>query len=104
MKHTELMIFEGVMCCSTGICGPEPDKTLIEFNDTLKRLQEDYPELNIQRANMSFNLDVFRTNKDILQLVKERGVEILPVIRIDGLVVSRQKYMTYEELKKVLED
>jgi len=102
MKHKELMIFEGVMCCSTGICGPEPDKTLVEFNDTLKRLQKDYPDLKIQRANMSFNLDVFRENSDILKLVKEKGVEVLPVIRIDGSVVSQQKYLMYDELKKVL--
>lgn len=53
MKHNKLMIFEGTMCCESGICGVEPDKTLVEFSDTLKKLKNDYPELQIQRANMS---------------------------------------------------
>ena len=37
MSENNLIIYEGAMCCSTGICGPEPDKELIEFNETLKK-------------------------------------------------------------------
>mgnify|MGYP001507819427 FL=1 len=25
-------IYEEAMCCSTGVCGPEPDETLIKVN------------------------------------------------------------------------
>ena len=103
MKHNKLMIFEGTMCCDSGVCGVEPDKILVEFADTLKKLKKDYPEMQIQRANMSHSLDVYRQNLDILQMIKARGVGILPIISIDGNIVSQQRYMKYEELKQALE-
>ena len=103
MKHKKLMIFEGTMCCGSGVCGPEPDKTLVEFSDTIKKLEKDYPEMQIQRANMSHNLDIYRQNLDILQIIKGKGVGILPIISIDGTIVSQQKYLKYEELKQALE-
>ena len=34
MSNQELTIYEGAMCCATGVCGPEPDRELIEFNET----------------------------------------------------------------------
>jgi hypothetical protein len=103
MKHNKLAIFEGTMCCESGVCGVEPDKALVEFNDTLKKLKKDFPEMQIQRANMSHNLDVYRQNLDILQIIREKGVGILPIISIDGNIVARQKYPKYEELKQALE-
>jgi hypothetical protein len=103
MKHNKLMIFEGTMCCESGVCGVEPDKTLVEFGDTLKKLKKDYPEMQIQRANMSHGLDIYRQNLDILQMIKAKGVGILPIISIDGTIVSQQKYLKYEELKQALE-
>ena len=103
MKHNKLMIFEGTMCCESGVCGAEPDKILVEFSDTIKKLKRDYPEMQIQRANMSHSLDVYRQNLDILQMIKAKGVGILPIISIDGNIVSQQRYMKYEELKQALE-
>lgn len=103
MKHKKLAIFEGTMCCESGVCGAEPDKVLVEFSDTVKKLKKDYPELQIVRANMSHSLDVFRQNLDILQMIKAKGVGILPIISIDGNIVSQQRYMKYEELKQALE-
>jgi hypothetical protein len=103
MKHKELMIFEGTMCCDSGVCGPQTDRTLIEFNETLKQLKKEYPDVKIQRANMSSNLNVFIQNQDILKLVREKGLEIFPLIRLDGNVVSQQKYMTHTELKALLD-
>ena len=56
MTKINLVIYEGAMCCSTGVCGPEPNKELIELNEALKRLQKEFKELNAVRAlclNMS---------------------------------------------------
>jgi len=103
MKHKKLSIFEGAMCCDSGVCGAEPDTILVEFADTLKKLKLDYPELEIQRANMSHGLDVFRKNIDVLIMIKNKGTGILPLILIDGEVYSQQRYPKYEELKRELE-
>ena len=102
MAKKDLLIYEGPMCCSTGICGPEPDKTLIEFNETLKKLQKEFKGLRITRANMSSNIGMFRENKDILQLVQANGLDVLPITTIDGRIVSKQRYLKYEELRKAL--
>ena len=103
MARNNLIIYEGAMCCSTGVCGPEPDKELIEFNDTLKKLQKEFKELNVMRASMSFNINMFLENKEIFQLVKENGPNILPITMINGKIIAKQRYQKYAELKKILD-
>ncbi len=99
----ELTVFEGAMCCPTGVCGPNVDKTLIDFNETLKKLASEYKDLKITRASMSFNVQLFMQTPEIRNLVKENGPSILPVTIIDGSVVMKQKYPKYEELKVLLD-
>lgn len=98
----ELIIFEGAMCCSTGVCGPEPDRNLIEFNETLRRLQDEFPDWKIIRASMSFNLNMFLENKQVFELVKQNGPDILPLTALDGNIIGRRKYLKYEELKRLI--
>lgn len=83
MAKKIMTIYEGALCCSTGVCGPEPDNELIEFNQTLKKIQSEFKELNITRANMSFNIRLFLENKQIFGLIKEKGPEILPIITLN---------------------
>lgn len=105
MPQNELIIYEGAMCCSTGLCGPEPDRELIEFNETVKKLQSQYNgQLNIIRASLAFNSLMFLANKEVFQMVKDNGQEILPITTINGEIVARQKYLKYDEIKKLLEE
>lgn len=101
--NRNLVIYEGAMCCSTGICGPEPDKELVEFTETLKKLQNDYKDLNITRASLSFNVGMFLENNEISRVIREEGLNVLPIVSIDGKVVSKQKYPKYVELKREVE-
>ncbi len=105
MPRNELIIYEGAMCCSTGVCGPEPDQELIALNETIKKLQSDYNgRLNIIRASLAFNSLMFFTNKEVFQMVKDNGQEILPITAINGEIVARKKYLKYDEIKKLLEE
>ncbi len=104
MPKNELIIYEGAMCCSTGVCGPEPDKRLIEFSETIKKLQAMYNgRLRIIRASLTFNTLMFTANKEILQLVKENGQEILPITTVNGEIIAKQKYLKFDELQIILE-
>lgn len=103
MVKNELVIFEGPMCCSTGICGPEPDKVLIELNESLKRLQREFADLKITRASMSSNAQMFLENDEVLGLVKKGGPGILPITVVNGRIVSKQKYMKHDEMKEAVE-
>ncbi|MDO8725900.1 MAG: arsenite efflux transporter metallochaperone ArsD [Candidatus Methanoperedens sp.] len=104
MTKLNLVIYEGAMCCSTGVCGPEPNKELIELNEALKRLQKEFKELNAVRASMSFNLSMFLENNAISQLLKENGPGVLPITTINGKIIARKNYLTYAELKKEIEN
>lgn len=102
MSKNTLIIYEGAMCCSTGVCGPEPDKDLIEFNKTLKRLQGEFKDLDITRASISFNVKMFLEDKEIFQLVREKGQDILPITTINREIIAKQKYLKFDELKAAL--
>jgi hypothetical protein len=105
MEKNELIIYEGAMCCSTGVCGPEPDQSLIAFNDTVKRLQNDYGNrLLIMQASLTFNTLIFLSHPEIARLVKENGPQVLPITTLNGEIIARQKYLSSEELKAVIEE
>jgi hypothetical protein len=100
MAKNELIIYEGALCCSTGICGPEPDKSLIELNEALRKSQGDFKNLKIIRASLSHNAQAFLENEEVLRLVKEKGTEILPITVLNGRIISKQRYMKYDEMKE----
>ena len=102
MSENNLIIYEGAMCCSTGICGPEPDKELIEFNETLKKINNEFSDLKITRVSLSFDVKMFLENNEIFQLVKENGKEILPITTINGKIIAKKKYLKLNELKEEL--
>jgi len=104
MEKNELIIYEGAMCCSTGVCGQEPDRDLIEFNETLKRLQNEYDgRLTIMRASLMFNSLIFLAHPEITRLIKENGPGILPITTVNGEIIAGQKYLKYEVLKAAIE-
>lgn len=102
MTKDTMIIFEGALCCSTGICGPEPNKALIELNEDLKRLKTERPDVEIMRASLTFNLDTFLENNEVLEMVKAQGPDILPVTTLNGKVVAERRYPTYEEFEALL--
>ncbi len=104
MVKKELIIFEGALCCPTGICGPEPNKELIELNETLQKVQREFRDVSVVRASISFNINMFLEKNEIIELVKEHGPNILPITTINGKIIAQQRYLPYAELKKALEE
>jgi hypothetical protein len=102
MPKNELIIYEGAMCCSTGVCGPEPDKELIEFSETIKKLPAAFEGLKVTRAGLAFNPLLFSANKEVLRLLKENGQGVLPITTLNGEIIARQKYLTFDELKRLI--
>jgi len=98
----KLIIYEGMLCCSTGICGPEPNQALIQLSEDVKRLQAEFPDESITRVSMSFNAQMFLQSPDILELLKKQGTEILPISTLNGKILVEQRYMTYDEMKAAL--
>ena len=101
---TELKLYEEAMCCSTGVCGPNPDDELVEMSAALDQLDEAFEDAEISRANMQHNIDDFLNTQEIYDLVQEEGPEILPITTVDGEIVAKEEYLSYDEMAAELRD
>lgn len=98
----KLIIFEGMLCCSTGLCGPEPDQALVQLNEDVKKLQIEFPNESIIRASLSFNAKAFLDYPEVLKMVNESGTNVLPITVLNGKILAKQRYMTRDEMRAAL--
>ena len=104
IKNVKIEIFDPPMCCPTGLCGPNIDPALLDVNEAILKLQKEYDgQLKIERYLLSQQGPKFMQNKDIMELLKKNGVEILPITIANGKVVKEKAYPTYEEMKSYAE-
>ncbi|EMA40235.1 arsenite efflux transporter metallochaperone ArsD [Halobiforma nitratireducens] len=99
----DVTIFEDAMCCSTGVCGPDPDEELVQLTRTVDRLRDEYDDIDITRANLANDVGVFLHNQEIYDAVQEEGPSILPITTVDGEVVEQGEYLQYETLESEIE-
>ena len=95
---TRIQLYEEAMCCSTGVCGPDPDDELVEVSAALDQLEGAFDDLEVNRANMQHNIDQFLNTQEIYDLVEANGPEILPITTVDGEIVAKGEYLSYDEL------
>jgi hypothetical protein len=100
---TQLKLYEEAMCCSTGVCGPDPDDELVELSAALDQLEDEFEDAEISRANMQHNIDQFLNTEEIADLVEAHGPEILPITTVDGEIVAKEAYLSYDELAAELD-
>lgn len=94
----KLEIYDPAMCCPTGVCGPSVDPELARVASALFLLEgKGFP---IQRYNLGSEPNAFVTNEVVNQLLNKRGVEVLPIVLLDGKVVKKGTYPTNEELSE----
>lgn len=92
----EIRVYDPAMCCSTGICGPSVDPELVRIASDLESLKK--RGLDVQRYNLSQDLDAFASNETVKALLKEHGTDILPVTFVDGEVRKVREYPSAGEL------
>jgi len=92
----KLEVYDPPMCCSSGVCGPSVDKRLVEFSAYLEWLKSRGVE--VARYSPTQQYDTFASNSAVVKTVNERGTESLPLILVDGEVVSIGGYPDREEL------
>ncbi|MDS0526735.1 arsenite efflux transporter metallochaperone ArsD [Clostridium sp. SHJSY1] len=97
----KMTIFDPAMCCSTGVCGPSVNKELLRVATTINTLKNKGVE--IERYNLSNNPQFFVDNKEINEILNTKGVDALPVIIVDGVIVKEGSYPTNEEFCNLLE-
>ena len=91
-----VQIYDKPMCCSTGICGPQVDPVLPRFASVLDWIKAQGNV--VERYSLSQNPEEFAKNEEVKTLLGSEGVECLPLVMIDGKVVSRTTYPSRDQL------
>jgi AhpD family alkylhydroperoxidase len=96
MKMVKIEVFDPPMCCTSGVCGPEPDSRLSSFAGDLTRLQD--AGVEVRRFNLAQEPAAFVANPQVKQIVDTAGADGLPVVLVDGRVVCRGEYPSRQSL------
>ena len=92
MKNVQ--VYDKPMCCSTGVCGPQVDPVLPRFVADLDWLKSQGNQ--VERFNLAQQPMAFIENKEVHQLLESEGTDCLPLILVNGKIVSRKDYPTRE--------
>ena len=95
----KVQIFDPPMCCSTGICGPGVDRSLVEFTADLDWLKRQGVE--VERYNLSQQTDAFVNNMTVREALKKDGNDCLPLVLVDGKIVLQGSYPKRDILAKM---
>jgi AhpD family alkylhydroperoxidase len=91
-----LEVYDPPMCCSSGVCGPDPDPQLTRFSAHLAWLRRKGVE--VRRYNLAQEPLSFTQNPDVKRLIDETDGKGLPVIVLDGKVKQHGAYPSRSEL------
>lgn len=93
---SQVQVYDKAMCCSTGVCGPQVDPVLPRFAADLDWLASQGNQ--VRRFNLSQDPADFASNDTVKQMLADEGVECLPLVIVDGRVMSRSEYPSRENL------
>jgi glutaredoxin len=77
----KIQVYDPPMCCSTGVCGTNVDKKLVEFASALKTLAES--GVIVERFNMAHTPQAFIENVKVKELLTQKGQKSLPYIFVN---------------------
>jgi len=89
-KMKTIHVYDKPMCCSTGVCGPQVDPVLPQFAADLDWLKTQGNQ--VERFNLAQQPAAFAENEEVRQLLAAEGTSCLPLIVVNGVVMSRGQY------------
>ena len=92
----KLEVFDPAMCCSTGVCGSEVDPELVRFAGDLEWLKRQGVE--VVRYNLAQSPAEFANTTLVKNALSQDGNKCLPLILVEGGIVSTARYPTREML------
>jgi hypothetical protein len=95
----KLEVFDPPMCCSSGVCGPNVDTKLVQFGAALEWLRT--KGVQVERYNPSHQYEAFAGNATVVKAVNDHGISCLPLILLNGELVSHKSYPSREELTAI---
>ncbi len=95
-----LEVFDPPMCCSTSVCGPNVDPRLVQFASDF--LWVAGQGVHVERYNLSQQPQAFAANETVKAALVKYGSACLPLILLNGAIVSKGRYPGREELAKLV--
>lgn len=96
---TKIEIYEKALCCETGVCGANVDTELLRITSLVTELKA--KGFDMERFNLSSRPEQFIKNALVSGLIKEKGIEILPLTLVDGKIVKEKIYPSNAEFEKL---
>ncbi len=92
--------YDPPLCCSTGLCGPVLDQTLLDVNEMILVLQRE--NLRVERFQMTSHPNAFLNNDEVMKLVRAKQMEALPITVVRGKIIKVGVYPSLEEVHAAL--
>jgi hypothetical protein len=92
---SKLEVFEAAMCCPSGVCGVSVDPVLAQFNADLQALERS--GVAVARHNLGQDAAAFAAHAGVLEQINA-GMDRLPVVTVDGRIVSTGVYPSKAQL------
>jgi len=97
----KLEIYDPPMCCSSGVCGPKVDPVLPRFAGDLEWFKAQ--GVSVARYNLAQQPMAFAENPVVREALEKEDTACLPLILVDGKIVSRGTYPERDALGTLLD-
>lgn len=92
----KIQIYDPALCCSTGVCGVEPDQQLLKFASDVEWLKGQ--GIEVERYNLAQEPMSFVNNNTVRTLLEKCGQSVLPLILVDEIPVASGRYPSRDEM------
>lgn len=96
---SSITVVDRPLCCSSGVCGPDPDPELMRFADDLTWLESQ--GVTVVRINPSAEPEAFLAQATLMPVFESQGNACLPAFLAEGQVVSTGRYVERGELARL---
>jgi Arsenical resistance operon protein ArsD len=89
-------VYEPATGCLTGACGPDAAAEIAAFEEALNVLLA--RGVTVHRFNLGYDPEEFASNPVVKDTIRQKGMDGLPVVFVDGSMIIQGRYPTPEQL------
>ncbi len=93
-----ISVYEGPLCCNTGVCGADPNQALVAFTADVNWVARQGGD--IRRANLAQDPAAFADSEIARAYLQTVGADGLPLVVVDGVTAVTARYPTRAELAR----
>ena len=99
-QQVAVKLFDPPLCCPSGLCGPALDQTLLDVSEMILTLQAE--GVNVERYQMTSHPQAYLNNSEVMQLVRDRQMDALPITVVHSRVIKFGAYPLLAEVRIAL--